>query len=70
MRIAERLASALPPFADSEYIADIGQIIGNVVYGLIARFTEGQIAMSEILPALERTVFRLTANASAPARSA
>jgi hypothetical protein len=54
------LARALLLHADPGYVSDVGQIVGNVVYGLIARFTEGQITITDILPALERTVFLLT----------
>jgi hypothetical protein len=53
------VASPLLGYGDSVYVSDIEQIFGNLAYGLIARFTEGQIAITEILPVLERTVFRL-----------
>lgn len=46
--------------ADPEIASDVEMILGNVVYALIARFTAGQIEITEILPTLERTVFRLT----------
>jgi AcrR family transcriptional regulator len=56
-------ARALLRYADRDYVGDFGMIVGNVAYGLIARFTEGQIAVTDILPTLERTVRRLTTDA-------
>jgi TetR/AcrR family transcriptional regulator, cholesterol catabolism regulator len=45
---------------DPERANDIGMILHYVVYGLIGRFTDGRIAVTDILPLLERTVARLT----------
>ena len=38
---------------------ELQEILGNMAYGLVARFSDGQIAVTEIVPALERAVQRL-----------
>jgi len=35
-------------------------IVSSVVYGLLGRFAAGEIAITEILPSLDRTVHLLT----------
>ncbi|MCG5434048.1 TetR family transcriptional regulator [Mycobacterium sp. MYCO198283] len=45
---------------DDEFIADLDTIVSNVVYGLQSRFAAGEIAITEILPTIDRTVFWLT----------
>ena len=45
---------------DSGFIADLDAIISSLVYGLLGRFAAGEIAITEILPILDRTVFWLT----------
>lgn len=45
---------------DPGYVHDAGTILTNVVYGLLARFAGGDIEITDLLPALERTVARLT----------
>jgi AcrR family transcriptional regulator len=45
---------------DDSFIADLDTIISSLVYGLVGRFAAGEIAITEILPSLERTVFWLT----------
>ena len=42
------------------FIADLDVVISNLVYGLSARFAAGEIAITDILPGLERAVYRLT----------
>ncbi|MEB4210875.1 TetR family transcriptional regulator [Mycobacterium sp. 94-17] len=49
------LAQAEPVFAE-----DLELILTGVVYGLLTRFTQGEIAVTEIVPGIERTVFWLT----------
>ncbi|OBK30725.1 TetR family transcriptional regulator [Mycobacterium asiaticum] len=49
--------------ADPELIEDLPPIVSNLAYGLVARFAAGEIAINEILPTLDRALFRLTANA-------
>ncbi len=45
---------------EDSFIADLDTIISSVVYGLLGRFAAGEIAITEILPILDRTVFWLT----------
>jgi AcrR family transcriptional regulator len=45
---------------DEGFIADLDTIISSLVYGLLGRFAAGEIAITDILPSLERTVFWLT----------
>ena len=47
--------------ADDDFIADLDTVIANVIYGLLGRFAAGEIAITEILPAIDRAVYRLTA---------
>lgn len=46
---------------DVEFINDLDVIISTLVHGLSARFAAGEIEIADILPTIERTVFRLTA---------
>lgn len=46
---------------DDDFVDDLDLIITAVVYGLSGRFAAGEIEITEILPTIERTVFRLTA---------
>jgi TetR/AcrR family transcriptional regulator, cholesterol catabolism regulator len=60
------LDMALPAFlavlgdVEDSFIADLDTIISTLVYGLLGRFTAGEIAVTDILPILDRAVFRLT----------
>jgi hypothetical protein len=45
---------------EETFIADLDTIISALVYGLLGRFTAGEIAVTDILPILDRAVFRLT----------
>ncbi|KUI31536.1 TetR family transcriptional regulator [Mycobacterium sp. IS-1496] len=45
---------------DDEFVADFSDVIFSVVYGLLGRFTTGEITITEILPTLDRAVFWLT----------
>ncbi|MFD3745651.1 TetR family transcriptional regulator [Nocardia sp. NPDC058633] len=77
---AQGFAAVLPAvgsmFAslDEDYAADLALVLTNMVYALLARFAHGDLAITDILPALERTVVRLTQNnalfAAAAERSA
>ncbi|MBF6170177.1 TetR family transcriptional regulator [Nocardia blacklockiae] len=55
-------ASALLEDLDPDYVADIGMVLTNMTYALIGRFAAGSLEITEILPALERIVYRLTTN--------
>ena len=45
---------------DEGFIADLDVIISNLVYGLSARFAAGEIAITDILPSLDRAVYWIT----------
>jgi TetR/AcrR family transcriptional regulator, cholesterol catabolism regulator len=45
---------------DPEYLRDFHEVLGSVLYALIDRFARGHIAITDILPVIERTVYRLT----------
>jgi AcrR family transcriptional regulator len=44
------------------YVQDVGLILTNLVDAVIAKFAEGELEVSDVLPTLERAVFRLTTN--------
>ncbi|BBY18224.1 TetR/AcrR family transcriptional regulator [Mycolicibacterium litorale] len=46
---------------DDDFIADLNAVVASVVYGLLGRFSTGEIVITEILPTLDRTVYWLTA---------
>jgi TetR/AcrR family transcriptional regulator, cholesterol catabolism regulator len=60
------LEMAIPAFfevldgVEDDFIADLDTTISTLVYGLLGRFTVGEIAVTDILPTLDRAVFRLT----------
>lgn len=49
--------------ADPDLVDDLPPIVSNLAYGLVARFAAGEIAITEILPTLQRALFRLTVSA-------
>lgn len=46
---------------DDAFIADFDAVVFNVVYGLLGRFSTGELAITDILPTLDRAVYWLTA---------
>jgi AcrR family transcriptional regulator len=62
MAISKPMTHAALKDADPEYVGDFWMIFMNVQRALIDRFVEGEIAVTDILPSLERTLFRLTAD--------
>lgn len=46
---------------DEAFIRDLDTVLSSVVYGLLGRFALGEIAITDIVPALDRTVYWLTA---------
>ena len=42
---------------DPKFVADFNAMISSVGYGLLGRFSAGEIAVTDILPILDRTVF-------------
>lgn len=62
------VAAALFEGADPTYIEDVALILANMAYAVIGRFADHSLEITDILPTLERAVFRLTSdNASAAA---
>lgn len=45
---------------DDDFVADLNTVLSSVVYGLLGRFVAGEIETTDILPALDRTVYWLT----------
>jgi TetR/AcrR family transcriptional regulator, cholesterol catabolism regulator len=45
---------------DKKFIEDLSTVLSSLSYGLTGRFAAGEIEITDILPALERTVFWLT----------
>ena len=48
--------------ADPEFVRDMDTIVSSVAYGLLGRYAAGEIAVTEILHGLDRTVHLLTAS--------
>jgi len=63
---------AIPLFeaADPRYAEDVGLVLANMSFALIGRFVDKQIEITEILPTLERAVFRLTNDNTVDANAA
>ncbi|MQY27826.1 TetR family transcriptional regulator [Nocardia aurantia] len=55
-------AAAVLDGADPRYLEDIGYVLTNLSYGLIGRYVDGTIDITDILPTLDRAVYRLTAD--------
>jgi AcrR family transcriptional regulator len=60
--ISKPMTQAALKDADPQYVSDLWMIFMHVQRALIDRFVEGEITVTEILPNLERTLFRLTAD--------
>ncbi|MEB3020520.1 TetR/AcrR family transcriptional regulator [[Mycobacterium] crassicus] len=45
---------------DEVFIADLDAVISSLVYGLSGRFAAGEIAITDILPGLDRAVYWMT----------
>ncbi len=67
-RLIQRGVDAVVPVAksilaqvDSSYAKDLELILTGVIFGFLARFTQGEIEVTEIVPGLECAVFWLTA---------
>ncbi|MFF0491927.1 TetR family transcriptional regulator [Nocardia sp. NPDC003482] len=50
---------------DPDYVADVALVLTNMTHALIGRFVDGALASTEILPALERVIYRLTSDNAA-----
>ncbi len=62
---AHRVGDPLLEREDPAFARDIEDILSNLVVGLISRFVHGELAITDILPVLERAVDRLTVRAPA-----
>jgi TetR/AcrR family transcriptional regulator, cholesterol catabolism regulator len=62
MAIVRPIVEAALPDADPGYLGDVELVHGYVVRGAIARFADGDLAVTEILPIVERALFLLTAD--------
>jgi AcrR family transcriptional regulator len=60
--IVEPVLTRLTSGMDPDWTADFDLIISNLVYSLMGRFACGEIAITEILPSLDRVVRRLTSS--------
>ena len=49
------------------YAEDLSLVLTNMVCGTVDRFAVDDLAVSEIMPVLERAVFLLTTDTAAPA---
>jgi TetR/AcrR family transcriptional regulator, cholesterol catabolism regulator len=56
------LTQAVLEEGDPHYTRDIGAVLASVAHGVMARFVAGEIDVTEMLPTIERAVYRLTAN--------
>lgn len=45
---------------DEQFVADLDFTVSNLIYGLSARFAAGEIAITDILPGLDRAVYWIT----------
>ena len=46
---------------DEDFVADLDSVVSTLVFGLSGRFAAGEIVITDILPAIERTVRWFTA---------
>ena len=53
---------------DDAFVRDLETILATVIYGLLGRFAAGELAITEILPSLDRTVYLLTSGYDASRR--
>ncbi|MEZ0053929.1 AcrR family transcriptional regulator [Mycobacterium sp. MAA66] len=44
---------------DDEFVADLEAVVTSIIYGLLGRHSAGEIAVTDILPILDRTVYWL-----------
>jgi AcrR family transcriptional regulator len=53
---------------DQDFVADVDTVLSSLVYGLSGRFAAGEIAITDILPTVERTIRWFTAGYEATHR--
>jgi AcrR family transcriptional regulator len=66
MAIVRPIAEAALADADPQHVSDLELILRHVERAVIARFADGEIAITDILPILERTLYRLTTDNRIP----
>jgi TetR/AcrR family transcriptional regulator, cholesterol catabolism regulator len=59
MTAVEPIARAMLAKTDPALAADIEVVLTTMVYGVVGRFTDGDIAITDMLPILERATYRL-----------
>ncbi|MGI5218010.1 TetR family transcriptional regulator [Nocardia sp. CA-290969] len=64
------ILTALFERADPTYVEDISLVLNNLTYALIGRFADHSLEITEILPILDRAVYRLTHDNAAEAAAA
>jgi TetR/AcrR family transcriptional regulator, cholesterol catabolism regulator len=74
-RLQEQGARAIKPAlrwvlkdADRRYVTDVEVLLLNLLYAVFGRFADGELSITDVLPTLERAVFRLTADNTSAAR--
>jgi TetR/AcrR family transcriptional regulator, cholesterol catabolism regulator len=55
---------------DRSYVDDLSMTLASVLLGLITQVVRGEIALADVVPTLERTVFRMTSDNTALAQRA
>ncbi|WP_332839012.1 TetR family transcriptional regulator [Nocardia bovistercoris] len=63
-------ANPLIEGADPCYVTDIGLVLSNMTYALIGRFVDKSLDITEILPTLDRVIYRLTSDNAQDATAA
>jgi TetR/AcrR family transcriptional regulator, cholesterol catabolism regulator len=58
----EPVSLAMLADLDPAYAEDVGRILTYLAHAVIGQFAAGELAVEEILPVLDRAVFRLTTN--------
>jgi TetR/AcrR family transcriptional regulator, cholesterol catabolism regulator len=66
MAIVKPIVEKALPDANAQFLSDLELIHEYVTRAAIARFAHGEIAITDILPILERALFRLTADNRLP----
>ena len=66
MTAVEPVARAVLARTDPALAADIEVVLTTMVYGVVGRFTDGDIAITDMLPILERATYRLTLSERPP----
>jgi hypothetical protein len=72
LRVRSRMFDALAPVGlraleahDARYAHDVSTILELVCDGAIGWYADGHLALDEVLPTIERTVYRITTDNSA-----